>query len=154
MLTFQILKSLSMADVSVGLLLLHDESHSAQSLAMHLSHLCDMPVAESDTAPILEGLVRDCQFRAATAPEGHEIYLPTPEGRQRILDAFTSFVRIADLGHGALELSLVASLATRRIEEAQDPSPPAARGRRRDPRPRKPANDEDQDDDNQSPTLH
>jgi hypothetical protein len=146
-LTFQILKSLSMADMSVALLLLHDESHCAQSLAVHLNRLCDMPVRESDTAPVLEALVRRRQFRIAAGDDGQPVHLPTPGGRQRILDAFTSFVRVADLGHGALELSLVASLATRRIEEARAARP-------RSPRPRKPANDEDQDDDGLSPTLH
>jgi len=148
-LTFHILKSLSMADISVGLLLLHDESHCARSLALHLSRLCDMPVAETDTAPVLAALLRDEQFLAEEGADGELIYLPTPAGRQRILDAFTSFVRVADLGHGALELSLVANLATRRIEEAA-PRKPRSRQRRA----RKPANEEDKDDDDLSPTLH
>ena len=152
MLTFQILKQLSMADVSIGLLLLHDESHCALSLAVHLSRLCDMPVAETDTAPVLAALVASDQFPVATAPDGHVAYRPTPAGRQRILDAFTSFVRVADLGHGALELSLIASLATRRIEDA---AAPKRRGRRaRTPRVPRPANDEEKDDDGRSPTLH
>lgn len=149
MLTFQILKSLSMADISVGLLLLHDESHCARSLAVHLSRLCDMPVAETDTAPVLAALLHDEQFRVEQNEDGQPVYLPIPAGRQRILDAFTSFLRVADLGHGALELSLVASLATRRIEEA---APRKPRSRQRGAR--KPANEEDKDDDDLSPTLH
>lgn len=118
MFSFQQLTAMSMGELALALMLLRDCRFSATGTAIRLQNFFKVPVTAEETRMLYTRLVeRGWLDVAEPDPARREM---VDGARHLCLTAFTAFIRTVDEGHGALELSLIASLATHRIREVAE----------------------------------
>lgn len=118
MFSFQQLTTMSMGELSLALMLLRDCRFSATGFANRLQSFFNVPVTAEEARNLYTRLVEMGWIDVGEPdPARREV---VDGARHLTLAAFTAFIRSVDEGHGALELSLIASLATHRIREAAE----------------------------------
>lgn len=112
------LAPVSIGELGLGIMLLRNGAGGIPRLADDLATYFRCPVAEPEVRTIYTRMVE--RHWVAVDPANADSIIVTREGHDLLLAAFTALIRLVDEGHGALEISLLFSLASRRLPDEDD----------------------------------
>ena len=112
---FDALSAVTIGELGLGIMLLRDGSGGLQRLAERFGEYFRLPVDVPDVRRIYTRMVE--RHWIAVDPATAERITVTREGHDLLLASFTALIRLVDEGHGALEISLLFSLASRRLPD-------------------------------------
>ena len=113
--SFEDLSAVSIGELGLGIMLLRGGTGGLARLAEGFAEYCRCPVAVPDVRKIYTRMVE--RHWVETDPAHADRIIVTREGHDLLLASFTALIRLVDEGHGALEISLLFSLASRRLPD-------------------------------------
>lgn len=102
----------------MGIMLLRDGETDVDTLAIGFCDYFRTKVMPGEIRTLYTRMV-ERNWIAVDASDSRRIVV-TEAGHALLLSAFTGLIRLVDEGHGALEISLLFSLATRRLPDDDD----------------------------------
>lgn len=115
---FETLSAVTIGELGLGIMLLRDGSLGIDKLADAFSGHFRADVSNADVRTLYTRMVeRHWISSDAAVPGGICV---TRDGHDLLLAAFTALIRLVDEGHGALEISLLFSLASKRLSHEDD----------------------------------
>lgn len=115
---FEKLTTVTIGELGMGIMLLRDGSLSVEKLAENFSGYCRCVALPTDVRALYTRMVE--RQLVAVDPKHSRLIQVTKEGHDLLLASFTALIRLVDEGHGALEISLLFSLASRRLSHDQE----------------------------------
>lgn len=115
---FEKLSSVTIGELGMGIMLLRDGSLSIDKLAENFSGYCRCVALPADVRALYTRMVE--RHFVAVDPLHSQLIQVTREGHDLLLASFAALIRLVDEGHGALEISLLFSLASRRLSHDEE----------------------------------
>lgn len=116
--SFDDLSAVSIGELGLGIMLLRDGSGGLARMAESFAGYFRCPVAVPEVRTIYTRMVE--RHWLVVDPANADRMIVTREGHDLLLASFTALIRLVDEGHGALEISLLFSLASRRLPDEDD----------------------------------
>lgn len=115
---FEQLSAVTIGELGMGIMLLRDGSISSEQLARNFTAYFRCPAVPADVRALYTRMVE--RHLVTVDPEHGTLIHVTKEGHDLLLASFTALIRLVDEGHGALEISLLFSLASRRLSHDEE----------------------------------
>jgi hypothetical protein len=115
---FDDLALVTIGELGLGIMLLRNSGVGLVRLTDDFAGYFRCPVALADVRTLYTRMVE--RHWVEVDPADADRILVTHRGHDLLLAAFTALIRLVDEGHGALEISLLFSLASRRLPDDDD----------------------------------
>ena len=112
---FDELASVTIGELGLGIMLLRGNDATLVKLTDDFAGYCRCPATLPEVRTIYTRMIERQWIAADPAVVGR--ITVTRHGHDLLLAAFTALIRLVDEGHGALEISLLFSLASRRLPD-------------------------------------
>jgi hypothetical protein len=112
---FAVLSGVTIGELGMGIMLMRDGGGGLPALGEHFSDYFRCHAPREDVRKIYTRMVE--RNWVAVDPVDADHITVTTTGQDLMLASFTSLIRLVDEGHGALEISLLFSLASKRLPD-------------------------------------
>ena len=112
---FAALSGVTIGELGMGIMLMRGEGGGLPALGEHFSGYFRCHAPREDVRTIYTRMV-ERNWVAIDPVDADQITI-TAAGQDMMLASFTSLIRLVDEGHGALEISLLFSLASKRLPD-------------------------------------
>jgi hypothetical protein len=112
---FDELSSVTIGELGLGIMLLRGSDATLVRLTDAFAAYCRCPVELAQVRTLYARMIE--REWIAPDPANADRITVTRYGHDLVLAAFTALIRLVDEGHGALEISLLFSLASRRLND-------------------------------------
>jgi hypothetical protein len=116
--SFDDLSAVTIGELGLGIMLLRGGSEGLARIADNFAGYFRCPVAVPEVRTLYTRMVE--RHWVETDGSHADRIIVTREGHDLLLASFTALIRLVDEGHGALEISLLFSLASRRLPDEDD----------------------------------
>ena len=112
---FAVLSGVTIGELGMGIMLMRDGGGGLPALGEHFSDYFRCQAPREEVRTIYTRMVERNWVAVDTVDADH--ITVTTAGQDLMLASFTSLIRLVDEGHGALEISLLFSLASKRLPD-------------------------------------
>lgn len=109
------LSSVTIGELGLGIMLLRGNDATLVKLTDDFAGYCRCPATLAEVRTVYTKMIERQWIEPDPAVAGRIVV--TRYGHDLLLAAFTALIRLVDEGHGALEISLLFSLASRRLPD-------------------------------------